>query len=151
MQIPINSRIKPQITGTFSPLYAAKTAPAEKKGSLSTIWPAVYLKEKTIQQDTLIPFQDLIARANRLLFLVEDPLWQRICADVIHMMGPLSAQKVTKCRLGEISGMDKVAEIYCQTDEVANFLEHYAFVVVGSLKKYFPALKEIRVKIDPLN
>ena len=39
-------------------------------------------------------------------------------------------------------------EINCKTEEAAHFLKKYAFVILGGLKQYFPALKKLKVNCE---
>ena len=91
------------------------------------------------------------SQAQRCLFLIEDPLWKRVCAEIVNMMGPPSVLKIGNCRLGSLSPQDKIIDLYCPTEEIAQFVEQYAFVILGSLQRYFPALKELRVRTEDLS
>lgn len=75
----------------------------------------------------------------------EDPLWELVCTDVIHLMGPV-AQHIRHCKPKTLSHKDKVIDLDCETQEAALFVQQFAFIILGSLKPYFPNLTEIRVK-----
>ena len=79
------------------------------------------------------------------LSLINDPLWKKVCRHVEDMMGPLSVVKIWECKLGSFSPEEHYIEIDCKTEEAAQFLKKYAFVILGGLKQYFPALKELKV------
>jgi len=79
------------------------------------------------------------------LCLVEDPLWKQVCTDLVKMLGDVPTARLEDCKLEDLSGHDKVANIRCSTEDIAQFLEDYVFVVLESLRQYFPALKELRI------
>jgi hypothetical protein len=64
------------------------------------------------------------------------------------MMGPISVVKIWECKIGSFSSEEHSIEINCRTEEAGQFLKKYAFVILGGLKQYFPALKEL--KISPI-
>ena len=78
--------------------------------------------------------------------LIKDPLWKRVCADAVNLMGPMALQ-ISQVQLGAFSSKDQVADLYCETEEMSHFLQKYNFIILGSLQKYFPNLKELKVKI----
>jgi len=61
------------------------------------------------------------------------------------IMGPPSVLKIWNSALGSLSFQDKMIDLYCQTEDVAQFIQCYDFIILGSLQHYFPALKELRV------
>jgi hypothetical protein len=80
--------------------------------------------------------------------LIKDPLWKHVCTEMIALMGPHYALKIGESKLGPLSPHYKNVELYCPTQEIAKFAEQYAFVILGSLQRYFPAIKELRVNIS---
>lgn len=78
------------------------------------------------------------------LSAITDPLWKRICQDILEMMGSASVSKIWKSKLGAISSQDKTLIISCDDEETAAFVQQYDFVILGSLQKYFPALKHLK-------
>ncbi len=84
--------------------------------------------------------------AKYCLTAIEDPLWRHICQDVMTMMGPTSLLKIWDSTLGEVSSQSKSVDIYSPTEIATQFINQYSFVILGSLKTYFPALKQINVK-----
>jgi len=76
--------------------------------------------------------------------LIEDPLWDRVCAEMVSIMGPAALQ-IRNVQLGVLSSHDKIVDLYCQTEEIAQFIGRYDFLLLGSLQQYFPALKELRI------
>ena len=82
------------------------------------------------------------------LSLIDDPLWKKVCRHVEDMMGPLSVVKIWECKLGSFSSERQNIEINCKTEETAQFLTRYAFVILGGLKQYFPQIKKIKVNCE---
>jgi len=76
--------------------------------------------------------------------LIEDPLWKYVYTDALQIIGA-SAQKIKGSRLGQFSTQDKTIYLYCQTEEVAQFIQQYDFILLGSLQRFFPALRELKV------
>ncbi|MBA3813299.1 MAG: hypothetical protein H0X26_02210 [Alphaproteobacteria bacterium] len=101
--------------------------------------------KKTLTQAHNSLLQDDHARAKDCLSLIPDPLWRDVCGDLIIMMGPASVLKIWKSTLGEFCPQDKALDFTCETEEAAAFAQQYDFVILGSLKRYFPALKQLRV------
>lgn len=97
------------------------------------------------------PTPDIIddsrSQAQYCLSLIDDPLWKRICRELESMMGSFAVLKLWKCELGTLSSCAKTLDLYCQTEEVAQFAHQYAFVILGALQPYFPVLKELEVKV----
>ena len=88
-------------------------------------------------------------KANKFLSTIEDPLWKHVCDYIINMMGPASLLRIEDSTLGEISSQDQSIEVHCKSEETAQFIQQYDFIILGSLQPYFPTLKELRVKIIP--
>lgn len=80
------------------------------------------------------------------LSLVQDPLWKRVCADAVHLMGPVALQ-IFQVQLS--LPQERTLDLYCHTEEIARFLQCYNFVILESLRRYFPSLKHIRVNQYP--
>ncbi|MBA3813515.1 MAG: hypothetical protein H0X26_03350 [Alphaproteobacteria bacterium] len=102
-----------------------------------------YGQEDATSPDTLLQHEH--TRATNSISQIVDPLWQDICADLLHLMGPASVLKVWKSKLGELSCQDNGLDITCTTEETAAFVQQYDFVILGSLQRYFPALTQLRV------
>lgn len=98
-----------------------------------------------IIQTTNASSKYLHSKATRCIVCIEDPLWKKVCSDVLNMMGPLSVLKIWKSKLGETPSQNKEFDIVCETEEIANFVQQYDFVIITSLQRYFPALKQLRV------
>jgi hypothetical protein len=88
---------------------------------------------------------DIEELKNDYLSCIKDPLWKHICGEILNLMGP-TAFRITKAQLGVYSAQDKTLDLFCHTEELSQFLNHYHFVIFGSLRRYFPYLKELKVK-----
>ncbi len=113
--------------------------------SAKTIFLFLRYSEK-IPQELNVSLRVEYTKAEECLSTIEDPLWRRICQDVMIMMGPASLLKIWECTLGEVYSQNKSIDIYSPTEKAAQFINQYSFVIFGSLKPYFPALKQISVK-----
>jgi len=108
--------------------------------------PAIQKSFSSLPQGKSRDEKTLIDEARHHHGLTEDPLWKHVCADAVNLMGPM-ALAISQVQLGEVSSKDKTVDIYCQTEEISHFLLKYHFIILGSLQKYFPNLKEITVQI----
>lgn len=88
------------------------------------------------------------SKANYCISLIEDPLWKKVCIEFINMMGPISVLKIWKSNLGSLSPQNNTIDLSCQTEEAAQLLQQYDFVILGILRRYFSALKELRISIN---
>ncbi len=89
-------------------------------------------------------FEDLHFQANISISLIKDPLWKRVCTEMVNMMGPLSVLKIGKCKLGSFPSQESIVDVECPTEEAVQFVQQHAFIIRGCLQQYFPYLKEIR-------
>ena len=92
-----------------------------------------------------ISFDGAQSQAKHYVSLIKDPLWQHVCKEIVNMMGPHALLKMGNSRLGSFSPQDKTIDLYCRAQGEAHFVQQYDFVILGSLQRYFPTLKEIRV------
>jgi len=99
-------------------------------------------------QNSLDAVDEDHSQVKYYLALIDDPLWEKVCRHVENMMGPLCAIKIWECKLGSFSLEENNIEIDCKTEEAAQFLRKYAFVILGGLKQYFPALKKLKVNCE---
>lgn len=81
------------------------------------------------------------------LALIEDPLWRHIYCDTLRTIGPV-AKQIWQVQLGPLSPIDRTIDLYCHTLEIAQILQQYNFIILDSLRQYFPSLKKIRVEIN---
>lgn len=93
------------------------------------------------------PIDEIQHHAQYCLSLIEDPLWKFVCTDITDMMGPSAVLKIWNSSLGSFSYQDKTIEVYCHAEEIAQFIRQYSFVILGSLQRYFPAMKDLKIKI----
>jgi hypothetical protein len=85
-------------------------------------------------------------QAHHCLALITDPLWKKVCTDVFHMMGPSFVIKLWKSKLGSFVHQDKRIDLNCAEEETAQFIEEYSFVLMDSLRQFFPSLKILKVR-----
>jgi len=105
-----------------------------------------FLSQELLQSEKVLA-RDPHSQAENCIALIEDPLWKRVCVEFLAMMGPRSLLKISNVRLGFLCAQYKIINIYCDTKEEAEFVQRYSFVVLGSLQKYFPAVKSLIVRI----
>lgn len=130
----VGTYLRPSSNTRKMPLYFIKEPPSVAKKD--RLYPA---KNKQVS------FDGIQAQVRHYTSLIEDPLWKHVCIETVKMMGPFSLLKIWYGRLGTFSPQDKAIDFYCQTEETAQFVQQYAFVILGILQRYFPTLKEIRV------
>ena len=109
------------------------------------IIPLILNNSPSKPQNSLDTVDEDHSQVKYYLGLIDDPLWKKVCRHVEHMMGPLSVVKIWECKIGSFSSEEHNIEINCRTEEAAQFLKKYAFVILGKLKQYFPALKELKI------
>lgn len=119
--------------------------PTKKFPFSKKIFSPTYLQEENTNP-LFLSFGDNYTRAAYCISRIGDPLWQNICLDLMDMMGPVSVLKIWKSKLGNLDFPDKGFEIICETEEIAIFVQQYDFVILGSLQRYFPTLKQLRAK-----
>ncbi|MBY0291814.1 MAG: hypothetical protein K2W92_00790 [Alphaproteobacteria bacterium] len=107
--------------------------------------------EQELPHNNQISFEEAYSQVKRCLSLIEDPLWKSICTEMTDMMGPFAVLKMWDSRLGSFSRQYKTMDLYCQTEEVAQFIRQYSFVILGSLQRYFPMMKDLRIKLMGLS
>ncbi|MBY0500744.1 MAG: hypothetical protein K2P93_01920 [Alphaproteobacteria bacterium] len=98
-------------------------------------------------QTNQISFEDSELQTNRPLSPIEDPLWKKICSEVEKLMGSSSIQEIWDSELGSFCSEDKSIELCCPTEEAAQFINQYSFLILGSLQRYFPAIRALKTKV----
>ncbi len=87
------------------------------------------------------------SQARNFLSYIKDPLWERVCCEVSHIMGDFAILEIWQCRVGALSSSNKTLDLYCQTEESGRFVKQYKFIILGVLQKYFYTLTELHIKI----
>ena len=113
----------------------------------STKQHSAYLVSHKSSQKEKMSAEDIQSLANHYISLIEDPLWKRVCSEVARIMGPFSILKLWESQLGTFSKHNQSIDIKCKTKDEAQFIQQYAFVILGSLQHYFPTVKNLKVKI----
>ena len=103
---------------------------------------------KPMPEDKEASIGDIHQQVNHFISLIEDPLWKSICTEMVDMMGASTVLKIYSSRLGSFSHHHKTMELYCQTEEIAQFANQYSFIILGSLQRYFPTVKDLKIKIN---
>lgn len=98
-----------------------------------------------------ISLEDSDLQAKYSLSCIEDPLWKFVCTEMVDIMGPSSVQKIWDSKLGSYCPGDKTIEFCCLTNEAAQFVNQYSFLILGSLQRYFPAVKTLKTKVEHAN
>ncbi|MBX9621581.1 MAG: hypothetical protein K2X28_06105 [Alphaproteobacteria bacterium] len=95
-----------------------------------------------------ISFENSKSQAEQSLSLIEDPLWKSICNEMTDLMGSPPVEKVLDSKLGTFCSEGKSIDLCCPTDEAAQFVDQYSFLILGSLQRYFPAVKTLKTKVE---
>ncbi len=80
--------------------------------------------------------------------LIKDPFWKSVCLEMTDLMGPSSVQKIWNSTLGSYCSEADAMNLCCPTDETAQFVNQYSFLILGSLQRYFPAIKTLKTKVE---
>ncbi len=89
-------------------------------------------------------------KTQHCISLIKDPLWKRICSEIIEIMAPHLVLKICDSQLGPVAPGEREVDLYCQKEEIVQLIEPYAFIILTALKPYFPALKEVRITYKSL-
>ena len=79
---------------------------------------------------------------------IQDPLWKKTCDDILAILGPLAFKGLWKIKLIRVSAEGKRAYFSCPNETLALTLQHYHFVIIDALKKFYPFLSSIEVEIN---
>jgi hypothetical protein len=80
---------------------------------------------------------------------IEDPLWQKICLELLSILGPIAFGDLWKINLTSVSSDGKKVYLSCTSEIAAKRVETYHFVIIDVLRKFYPALTLIESKILP--
>ncbi|MBY0272317.1 MAG: hypothetical protein K2X02_02715 [Alphaproteobacteria bacterium] len=94
---------------------------------------------------------NLSPHEKQLLSHIEDPLWKSVCTEVTDLMGSSPIQKMWDSKLGSYCSEADAMDLCCPTDETAQFINQYSFLILGSLQRYFPAIKTLKTKVEYAN
>ena len=106
----------------------------------------VFFKKR--HQGKKTPVNEASHQVKNCLSLIEDPLWKSICAELASLAGPFFVQKIWDSKLGSFSHRHKTMNLYCQTEDTAQFINQYSFLILGSLQRYFPMIKDLKIIIN---
>jgi len=108
---------------------------------------AYLVLHKSFQKEK-ISTDNIQSLANHYISLIEDPLWKSVCTEMTDLMGSSSVQKMWDSKLGAFCSESKSINLCCPTDEAAQFVNQYSFLILGSLQRYFPAIKTLKTKVE---
>lgn len=103
-------------------------------------------KEFRTQQNKFLTTNNYL-KATECVARIADPLWKKVCNDLIYNMGPAYVFKIWDSALGEIAAQDKILHITCSNEKAVAFIQQYDFVILDSLQPYFPALRQVRAVV----
>ncbi len=78
---------------------------------------------------------------------IQDPLWKRVCIDILNILGPVAFKDFWKINFLSVSLHGKKAHLACPSQSVAESIQKYHFVIVEALKKYYPSLFSIETQV----
>lgn len=78
---------------------------------------------------------------------IKDPLWRRVCIDLLKILGPNAFKDLWKIKLMQVSSEGRKACLACPTEALAETIEKYHFVIIDALKKFYPFLFSIETEI----
>jgi len=78
---------------------------------------------------------------------IEDPLWQKICLELLSILGPIAFADLWKINLTSVSSDGKKVYLSCTSEITAKRVETYHFVIIDVLRKFYPALTLIESEI----
>lgn len=125
------------------------SSPKKNKGWNSALnWSS----EKPIEDDYSLLSEETLnkykANAELKVSQIQDPLWQNVCDDILRILGPLAFKDLWKIKFISVSVEGKMAYFSCPNETLALTLQHYHFVIIGALKKFYPFLSSIEVEIS---
>lgn len=107
--------------------------------------PNLYLSEP-LPKDLLNSYA---ADAHYNISQIEDPLWQKICLELLSILGPIVFGDLWKINLTSVSSDGKKVYLSCPSETIAKRVETYHFVIIDVLRKFYPALTLIESEILP--
>ncbi|MBY0291751.1 MAG: hypothetical protein K2W92_00465 [Alphaproteobacteria bacterium] len=78
---------------------------------------------------------------------IQDPLWRRVCVDVLRILGPVAFKNLWKIKLCHVSAEGRKAYFISPTMDIAETIENYNFVIIEALKKFYPSLLFLETKV----
>lgn len=79
---------------------------------------------------------------------IQDPLWRRVCVDILNILGPVAFKDLWRIKLTTVSPQGKRAYFECPNQDIAATIEHYHFVIIDALKKFYPFLSSIEAEVS---
>ncbi|MBX9620795.1 MAG: hypothetical protein K2X28_02005 [Alphaproteobacteria bacterium] len=107
--------------------------------------PTLYLSE-SLPEALLDSYE---SDAHCSISQIEDPLWQKICLELLNILGPIAFGDLWKINLTSVSSDGKKVYLSCASEITAKRVETYHFVIIDVLRKFYPALTLIESEILP--
>lgn len=85
--------------------------------------------------------------AQKGISQIKDPLWKRVCIDILNILGPIAFKDFWKISFLNVSLQGRRAHLTCPSRRVAEAIEKYHFVIIEALKKYYPSLFYIETQV----
>ncbi len=103
-----------------------------------------HIKTETYSEFAL---QHYKLQAHKGISQIKDPLWKRVCEDLLKMLGPVAFKDFWKISLIDISREGRKAHFACPSEILAESIQKYHFVIIEALKKYYPSLFAIETRV----
>lgn len=104
-------------------------------------------KGEVLTHETEQKVYEYKVEADKGISQIQDPLWQRVCIDILKVLGPIAFKDLWKTNFLSISPEGRRAHLTCPTHDIAETIEKYHFVVIEALKKFYPSLFSIETEV----
>lgn len=78
---------------------------------------------------------------------IQDPLWRRVCIDMLSVLGPLAFSDLWRVSFETTSSGGRIAHLTCPSLSLAKTIEQYHFVIIDALKKFYPFLTSLDTEV----
>lgn len=96
---------------------------------------------------TSMTLQNYTQEAEAGIAQIKDPLWRRVCVDLLKILGPVAFKDLWQIKLMQFSSKERRAFLVCPNKILAETIEKYHFVILDALKKFYPALFSVETEI----
>lgn len=79
---------------------------------------------------------------------IQDPLWRRVCVDILQVLGPIAFKDLWKSKLITVSPQGRKIHLACPDQAIVDTIEKYHFVIMAAFKKFYPFLSSIEMEIS---
>lgn len=102
-------------------------------------------KDITLSEQTLDKYR---IEAEEGISRIQDPLWHRVCVDILQVLGPIAFKDLWKSKLITVSPKGRRVYLACPNQAMVETIEKYHFVIIAALKKFYPFLSSIEMEIN---